>query len=235
MYLSSIIYRIVTEQADKREIRDLFGKYVSPEVASEILKATEAEELKLGGEQRDVAVLFADLRGFTALSEQMTPESVVDMLNAHFSVIIEKILIYKGVVNKFTGDNVMAVWNAPQSQPEHAFSPVKAALEAQQAIAELEQSRPDLPKVQFGFGISTGEVFAGNVGSKGRLEYTVIGDTVNLASRICGAAPGGQVWISSETYNYVKDKFEVKELEPQYFKGKAAPVVVYQVLRERTP
>ena len=134
------------------------------------------------------------------------------------------------MVNKFAGDCIMAVWNAPQSQTDHAVLAVKAAYESQQLILEKQKSDTTLPVVQFGIGINTGEAVAGNMGSMGRAEYTVIGDSVNLASRICSAAPGGEIWIGQHTYEQVKDIFKTKEMEPQLFKGKSEPVVVYRVL-----
>jgi len=144
--------------------------------------------------------------------------------------MIERVLDNDGMVNKFAGDNIMAVWNAPQFQQEHAKLAVKAAWEAQRAIMDRQHDDPSLPRVQFGIGINTGEAVAGNVGSSGRAEYTVIGDAVNLAARICGATPGGKVWIGAETYRQVKDYVEVEELERQSFKGKAEPVAVYRVV-----
>jgi adenylate cyclase len=230
VYVSSIIYMIVTEQSDKRFIKELFGKYVSLPVAEEIVSLADTGKLKLGGEQREVTVLFADIRHFTQMSEQMSPDATVNMLNTYLSVIIDRVLANDGMVNKFAGDNIMAVWNAPQLQSEHARLAVKAAGEAQQKITELQQSDPSLPQVQFGIGINTGEALAGNVGSSGRVEYTVIGDAVNLASRICGAAPGSEVWIGPETYHQAKDYLEVEELEPQTFKGKTERVVTYRVI-----
>ena len=116
------------------------------------------------------------------------------MLNTYLSIIIQTVLDNDGMVNKFAGDNIMAVWNAPQFQPEHARLAVKTAWEAQQTIIELRKSDPSLPQVEFGIGINTGKALAGNVGSSGRTEYTVIGDTINLGSRICGGTPGGEVW-----------------------------------------
>lgn len=229
IYAASMIYRITAEQADKREVRDLFGKYVSPEVAGEIMRLSDSEGLKLGGEEREVTVLFTDIRGFTQLSEQIPPEAIVNILNRYFSVIIARILANEGMINKFAGDNIMAVWNAPQSQPDHALLAVRAAVESQQAIREMQEEEADLPPVQFGFGISTGQAIAGNVGSAGRMEYTVIGDAVNLASRICGAAPGGQVWISEQTSEQMSGEFQLKELERQHFKGKKEAVAVYEV------
>ncbi|MFC2019801.1 adenylate/guanylate cyclase domain-containing protein, partial [Chloroflexota bacterium] len=134
-----------------------------------------------------------------------------------------------GMVNKFAGDNIMAVWNAPQHQAEHARLAIKAAWESQQVIAEMQRSDPSLPRVQFGVGINTGAALAGNVGSLGRAEYTVIGDAVNLASRICSATAGGEVWVGPETYRQAQDHIEAEELAAKSFKGKTESVVVYRV------
>jgi len=229
-YVTNVLCAVVAEQSDRRLIKDLFGRYVSHPVATEILEMANAGKLELGGEQRTVSVLFADMRGFTQMSEQMSPGDVVDMLNNYLSIMIERVLDNDGMVNKFAGDNIMAVWNAPQFQQEHAKLAVKAAWEAQRAIMDRQHDDPSLPRVQFGIGINTGEAVAGNVGSSGRAEYTVIGDAVNLAARICGATPGDEVWIGAETYRQVKDYVEVEELEPQSFKGKAEPVAVYRVV-----
>jgi adenylate cyclase len=227
--VSSIVCLIVIEQSDQRFVRELFGRYISPQVAQEIISLADNNQLSLGGETREVTVLFADIRHFTEMSERISPKSIVSMLNTHLPIVIDKVLQNGGMVNKFAGDNIMAVWNAPESQPEHARLAVKAALEAQQAIALLTQSDLSLPGVQFGIGINTGKALAGNVGSPGRFEYTVIGDSVNLAARICGITPGGEVWIGPETYRQARDYLEVEDLEPQTFKGKTEQVVVYRV------
>ena len=155
------------------------------------------------------------------------------MLNTYLSVVSDAVVHHDGIVNKFGGDNIMAVWNAPQSQPEHALLAVKVAWEAQQKIAEMQQSDEQLLPVQFGIGINTGIALAGNIGSAGRSEYTVIGDSVNIASRICSSTPGGEVWIGAETYNQTKEYIETEELEAQRLKGKSAPVMVYRVTRMR--
>jgi len=229
LYVSNVVYMVVSEQSDKRFVKELFGRYISPQIAKEIVSRADAGELHLGGEQRELSVLFADIRNFTQISEQLSPEATVKMLNTYLSVVADAVVQHDGIVNKFGGDSIMAVWNAPQSQPEHALLAVKAAWEVQQKIAELQKgdNRP-LP-VQFGIGINTGIALAGNIGSVGRTEYTVIGDSINIASRICSSAPGGEVWIGAETYNQTKDYIETEELEPQKLKGKAAPVIVYRV------
>ncbi len=234
LYISSVFTVIVNEQSDKRFVHDLFGRYVSPQVAKEILSLADTNRLNLGGEQREVTVLFADIRGFTEMSEKMSPEAVVNMLNTYLSVISDHVLQNGGIINKFIGDNIMAIWNAPNYEPGHTKLAIKAAWEAQQNIAELKQSDPSLVQVNFGIGINTGEALAGNVGSSGRTEYTVIGDAVNLASRICGVTPGGEIWIGPVTYQGAKDYLEVEELPPQTFKGKTKPVVVYKVMGLRS-
>lgn len=229
LYLSSVFTVIVNEQADKRFVHDLFGRYVSPQVAQEILSLADTGKLNLGGEQREVTVLFADIRGFTKMSEQMSPEATVNMLNTYLSILSDKVLGYAGMVNKFIGDNVMAIWNAPNPEADHAALAVRAAWEAQQEITALQERDPSLPPVRFGIGINTGQALAGNVGSSGRSEYTVIGDSVNLAARICGAAPGGEIWLGPETYRQAKEHLDAEELPPQSFKGKTEAVVVYRV------
>jgi adenylate cyclase len=229
VYVGNALYMIVAEQSDKRFVKELFGRYISPQIAREIVSRADAGELHLGGEEREVSVLFADIRGFTSMSEQLSPEAIVKMLNTYLSIVADAVVQHDGIVNKFAGDNIMAVWNAPQSQPEHALRAVRAAWEAQQKLAELRQrdARP-LP-VQFGIGINTGVALAGNIGSSGRSEYTVIGDSVNTASRICSSTPGGELWIGAETYNQTKDYIETDELEAQRLKGKSEPIRVYRV------
>jgi len=229
VFVSSIFTQIVMVQSDKRFVTDLFGRYVSPQVAKKILNLADTNQLKLGGEEREVTVLFADIRGFTELGERISPEATVNILNTYLSVITDKVLQNNGMVNKFIGDNIMAVWNAPNYDPSHAQLAVKTAWEAQQEITKLQQSEQVLPQVKFGIGINTGNALAGNVGSLGRSEYTVIGDAVNTAARICGVTPGGEIWIGNETYNQSKNFLEIDELQPQSLKGKAKPVPVYRV------
>jgi adenylate cyclase len=229
LYVSNVVYMVVSEQSDKRFVKDLFGRYISPQIAKEIVNQADTGELHLGGEQREVSVLFADIRNFTQISEQLSPEAVVKMLNTYLSAVTDAVVQHDGIVNKFAGDNIMAVWNAPQSQPEHAFSAVQAAWEAQRRLTELQQNDSQGILVQFGIGINTGIALAGNIGSIGRTEYTVIGDSVNVASRICSSAPGGEVWIGAETYNQTKDNIDVEVLEAQRLKGKSAPIEVYHV------
>lgn len=229
VYVSNILCIVTMEQSDKRFVKELFGRYVSPQIAREIVSRADAGNLRLGGEERDVSVLFADIRGFTPMSEQLSPEATVEVLNTYLAAVSDAVVDHDGIVNKFGGDNIMAVWNAPQSQPEHALLAVKAAWTAQLRVAELRQSGTRLPPVRFGIGINTGVALAGNVGSAGRSEYTVIGDPVNTASRICSATPGDEIRIGAETYGRTKNCLEAEQMEPQHVKGKAAPITVYRV------
>lgn len=232
VYVSSVLYVTIMEQADKRFVKELFGRYISPQIAREIVSQADSGELHLGGEEREITVFFADIRNFTGLSEQLSPEDLVKTLNVYLTIMIDAVIDNGGLVNKFIGDNVMAIWNAPQSQPGHAMMAVKAAWDAQLKVAELDNREYDPsspPVLRWGIGINTGIALAGNVGSAKRAEYTVIGDTVNLAARICGGAPGGDVWISDQTYQQVKEYLEVEEMERQSFKGKSTTTQVYRV------
>lgn len=226
--VAALSYSVISERSTAREMQDLFGRYVSPQVARELVDRADRGRLSLGGELREVTVLFGDIRGFTPLSARTPPSELVALLNEHFEVIISQIMENGGIVNKFAGDAVMAFWNAPDDQPGHAVSACRAALAAQE---QLERLSADAPLARWGFGVSTGVVLAGNVGSGKRLEYTVIGDSVNLGARLCGVAPAGEIWISASTYQQVEDILEVEQLPPQPIKGIEGPVTAYRLKR----
>lgn len=219
--VSALGYREVAQRASQRETQDLFGRYVSPQVARELINRADQGELQLGGELREVTILFGDIRGFTPLSTKMAPQDLVSLLNRHFDVIVSRIMENGGIVNKFAGDAVMALWNAPEDQPDHALLACRAAMQAQEDLIALDGSGP---VVRWGFGINTGTVVAGNIGSGKRQEYTVIGDPVNRAARLCGIAPAGEVWIGDPTYEQVKGRIGTEPLPPQNIKGIDTPV-----------
>ena len=229
--MAALVYRVLTERATQRDVAELFGRYASPEIAQELMHRYDQGELQLGGELREVTVLFADIRGFTTLSETMTPSQLVGLLNRLFEVIISSIWTNGGIVNKFLGDAVVAFWNAPGQQPDHAFMACRAAISAQAHLEALVQSGP---AARFGFGINTGSALAGNVGTASRLEYTVIGEPVNTAARLSQAAGGDEIWIGEGTHRLVQGRIEAEELPPQYLKGMAGPVTVYRLRREAT-
>jgi adenylate cyclase len=223
------LYNVTIERYQRKEITDTFGRYVSKSVVDKILTTVKRDNLKLGGHEQEVTVAFADLRGFTAMSQNLTPIELVRVLNTYLSVVIETVIDHQGVINKFGGDSVLAIWNAPITCERHALMAVKAALAVQSSITELSHQDLSLPKLNFGIGINTGKAVAGNLGSRQRLEYSVIGDTVNIASRLTGAATGGKVWIGVDTYKEIKEFIEVVFLGETEVKGRQGKIPVYEV------
>ena len=223
------LYNVTAERSEKREITKTFGRYISPQVADRILAALDKGKLRLGGEVHEVTAAFADVRGFTSIAEKMPPEELVRVLNTYFSLIVRAVLKYEGMINKFGGDSITAIWNVPTECKGHGLLAVKAALEAQRSINEL-QREATLPRMDFGIGINTGKAVAGNMGSEDRLEYSVIGDAVNVAARLASTAPGGKVWIGADTFKQVRDYVKARRLRPLAMKGKRKPVTAYEVL-----
>lgn len=224
-------FNIMTEGLKERErIKETFSRYVSRQVAEKILK--EKDSIYLKGEKRRVTVLFSDIRGFTALAEKLPPEDVVSLLNDYFSIMVDIIFRYGGTLDKFIGDALMAVFNAPANQDDPELRAVITGLRMQEALSDLNRKRLSNGKTQIitGIGINTGEVIAGNIGSEKRLEYTVIGREVNLAQRIESKTQKGELLISEKTYEYVKDNVEVMKLQPVELKGIEGKVSVYAVI-----
>jgi class 3 adenylate cyclase len=221
--------------AEREFIKTTFSKYVSKQVAERILK--DREVLKLEGEKRRVTVLFADMRGFTTLSATLPPEEVFQMLNEYFAVMVNVIFKYNGMLDKFIGDAIMAVWNVPIDLAHHEMRAVLTGLELQQEVALINQRRlaEGRPQVNIGIGINTGEAMAGNIGAAERLDYTVIGAGVNLAQRIESRTQKGQLMISEATYEAVKEWVEVIDMGPVAVKGLDEPVHLYSVIRATRP
>lgn len=228
-YVTSIVSQYLLERRERSRVTGLSGRYVSQAVVDEILSNPDA--IKLGGERKDVTLLFIDIRGFTPLSEKMEPEDVINVLNEYLDLCTQAIFKYGGTLDKFIGDGVMAIFGAPVPQEDHAKRAVLAGIELKSQADELNRRIEEKygRSVRFGMGINSGPAVIGNIGSKERLEYTAIGDTVNLASRLESNAKPGQILISEETYRRVKDDFVFKELPPLKVKGKEKPVNVYEV------
>jgi adenylate cyclase len=222
-------YNVADERKQQGKVRKTFGRYVSPTVAEKILDSMEEGQLHLGGQEQEVTIMFADVRGYTGLSRKMEPSKLITLLNSYLTAIIEAVIENEGIVNKFAGDNIMAVWNAPETCDGHAARAVKAALAAQEALAEVWEHQPDMPRMEFGIGINTGIAVVGNMGSEDRLEYSVIGDTVNYASRITDAAPANKIWIGAATFDYVKNQVETTQMENVLVKGGKLPFNVFEV------
>jgi adenylate cyclase len=210
-------------------IKRAFSRYVAPEVAEEVLK--DPEHAMLSGERRQATVLFCDIRGFTSMSERLTPEQVVSLLNDFYTLMIETVSKHDGSLQKFLGDAVLAVFGAPIAHPDHAARAVLTALDMRAAVADLGKRRRalGLPPFEVGIGVSVGEVVAGTVGTEERMEYTVIGDSVNVASRLQDRAKPGSILLSRRTYDAVRDVVDAKSLGAIKVKGKEAEVEVYEV------
>ncbi len=229
-FLATNIYNLTRVQAEKAEIISTFGRFTAPPVVDRILASLKDGRVNLGGDVKEITVAFADIRGFSGIAEKMRPEELVAVLNEYLSVIIQTVLKYGGMVNKFGGDSVMAVWNVPLACERHAQLAIEAAISAQYAVQELQNKNPNLLKLEFGIGINTGDAIAGTMGTEVRLEYSVIGDAVNTAARITGAAPGGSVWIGASTYAQAKDYIIAKPLDPMHVKGKDELIQAYEVI-----
>lgn len=215
---------------EKEMIKQAFTRYVAREVVEEILK--DPEQIALTGERREVTVLFCDIRGFTPLSERLSPEAVVALLNEFYTLMIDTVFKNEGTLDKFLGDAVMAVFGAPISHGDHSGRAIRTALAMQAGIAELSKKRVREGKdpIAVGIGVSAGEAVAGTVGTENRMEYTVIGDRVNLAARLEANASPGQILISQWTYEKVDKLVNARTLGYFKVKGKEEEVEVYEVL-----
>jgi adenylate cyclase len=226
------IYSYATEGRQKQAIRGMFAQYMSEVVISHLLQ--HPEKLKLGGERRRVTLFFSDLAGFTTLSERLDPETVVGLLNDYLSRMTDIILAEDGTVDKFEGDAIMAFWGAPLDQADQAIAACRAALRQAAALKDLNRlfAQRQLPLLSLRMGLHTGEAIVGNLGSQKRFDYTVIGDTVNLASRLEGLNKfyGTAIMASEATVQECRDLVEFRELDWVAVKGRATAVTVYEVL-----
>jgi len=232
-YAAVTAARFASERGERRQVSDIFGRFVSAEVRDMIVNMAleDPDLIQPGGRQAEISVLFADIRGFTTISENLPPSEVVEILNWYLDSMEEAVFEQGGTLDKYTGDGMMVLFGAPLEQPDHAERAVRAALGMQRAATAVSRQRGDVRwKVAYGIGIATGPAVVGHIGSQRRLDYTAIGDTVNLASRLEGKAAPGAILINRAAYERVRDVAVVEELEPVMVKGKARPVAVYEVV-----
>ncbi len=230
-YIYCLAIGYILEKLKRKKVLNAFKKYVAPEIVEEISKKGDFK-IKLGGENRDIAVLFVDIRGFTTMSEALEPEQVVEILNNYLNLTTNAIFKNKGTLDKFVGDATMAVFNSPFDLEDYVFKAVCAAMDIVAGGAALEDEllKKFGRSVGFGVGVNCGPAVVGNVGCEFRMDFTAIGDTVNTAARLEANAKKGQVLISDEVYERLKDRIEVEEIGEIPLKGKSKGVCVYSVL-----
>jgi adenylate cyclase len=234
MFLAATTYRFFAEERDKRKARERFSRFLAPAIVDEVLR--QEGSIRLGGEKKELTALFADIRGFTTISEQLDPHVLLEVLNQYLTPMTDIIVQgHQGTLDKYIGDAIMAFWGAPRPQPDHALRGCKAALAM---LEELDRLRAGwraqgLPDIDVGIGLNTGPMSVGFVGSQDRFyNYTILGDAVNLASRLEGANRpyGTRIIIGPETHAQVREQVVVRPLDLVRVKGKREPVRIYELL-----
>ncbi len=237
LFLAIAVWRYVTEERQKRETRRAFQFYLSKDVIDAVLKDTT--KLGLGGERRELTVLFSDIRGFTTISEGLAPEDLTALLNEYLTPMTDLVFAHRGTLDKYMGDAIMAFYGAPIAFADHPHAACHTALEMMSVLAELRQGwrQRDLPEIDIGIGINTGVMSVGNMGSVNRFDYTVMGDHVNLGSRLEGLNKqyGSHVIVSEFTRAAIGDAFTCRELDSVAVKGKQEPVHIFELLHAGPP
>jgi len=235
-YLGITGYRYMTEEREKKKIRGAFQHYLTASVVEQMLK--HPERLRLGGEKKDLTVLFSDIRGFTSISEHMTPETLVKFLNEYLTKMTDIIFKYDGLLDKYMGDAIMAIWGAPLDQPDHTRRACYTALDMVDELRGLQQkwAAEGMPQLNIGIGINAGPMVVGNMGSDRRFDYTVMGDSVNLGSRLEGLNKvyGTNIIVSEMTYERVREEILGRQLDSVRVKGKEQPVKIYELQVRRS-
>jgi adenylate cyclase len=234
-YLVNIAIKTYFETKNKNFITKQFGRYISPELVKEI--ASSDREIALGGINKELSILFLDIRGFTTLSEKLQPAEVVDFLNTMFNLITEKALENHGTIDKFIGDAAMILFNAPLDVPNHEYYAVKTAYDIQRGMEDVRNRIKEKYNVvvSVGIGINTGEVVVGNIGSYLRVDYTAIGDHVNIAARIESNTTAHQILVSESTYDRTKEHFEYNFAGEKMMKGKSVALKLFEVTELKNP
>lgn len=232
LYPSVILFRYVTEEREKRQIRAAFGLYLHPEVARMV--SEDPTLLRLGGEKQELTVMFTDIRDFTSISETFEPEALVEFLNEYLGAMTDIVFAHNGLLDKYIGDAVMALWGAPLPLPDHAAKACRTALDMRDKLKDLHRDwkARGLPSLEIGIGINTGPMVVGNMGSHRRFNYTVIGDHVNLASRLEGLNKvyGTHILLSQYAHAQLGEEFLLREIDAVRVKGKQQPVAIYELL-----
>lgn len=224
------VQNILKSIREKSRLQEVFARHTSPEVMRELLGRTD--DLMLSGELRQVTVMFADIRGFTRIASGAEPEQIVKELNQYLTVMSEEVIAEGGTLDQFMGDGIMAIFGAPLLHDDDTMRAVRSAIRIQTRTAELNHKRVEegnLP-MMVGIGITAGPAVVGNIGSPPRMEYTAIGDCVNMASRLQGFAGGGYVIVSEEVCKHISGQIKARPLDPANVKGKSEPVKIFSVI-----
>ena len=216
--------RYVLEERERRKVEHIFGQYIDPRVARQLAATRSVDDLISRGERRDLTALFMDIRGFTAMSESMQASDVLALIQEYLDDMSKLILKWDGLIDKYVGDEIMALWNTPLAQADHALLAIRCAYDLIDSAPMLQERlvARGLPRIGWGVGINTGPAVVGNMGSKDRLQYTALGDTINTAARFCGAAPPFGVLIGWPTFQACADYIAVDEMPGMQLKGKSA-------------
>ena len=217
-------------RATQQQIRSTFERFVAAEVVEQLL--ADPDQVSLGGRLQEISVVFADLQGFTTLSERFasTPEKVIGVLNRYLELMVATLKQHGAAIDKYLGDGVMALFNTPLAQPDHALRAVTAAVRTREALPDLYKEYESDFQLRVNFGIHTGRAVVGNIGTAELMNFTAIGDTVNTASRLQGIGKNSQVIVSQAAYDQVKDHVIAHNLGPHYVKGREEAVVAYEVV-----
>jgi adenylate cyclase len=232
-HTAAVSYQRLIERKKRRQVEGMFGRYVSHQVRDFLVQHPDAANPS--GREERLTMFFSDVRGFTSMSEKMEPHEVQQLLSEYFTEMTGILFKHGGTLDKFMGDAIMAFFGNPQPQPDHARRAVFMALEMQEAMTRLNQkwTAEGRRTIGVGMGINTGNVTVGNLGSKDFLNYTVIGDAVNLACRLEQNAKAGEIIITQATFDEVKDVVEVEPMDPIRVKGKSEPIPIYRVTRRK--
>ena len=216
--------RYVLEERERRKVELIFGHYIDPRIARQLAASKSVDEIISRGERRDLTMLFVDIRGFTAMSEAMRAEDVLAVIQDYLDEMSALIFKWDGTIDKYVGDEVVAIWNAPVAQPNHALLAVRCAYDLVNSAPALlaKLAAKGLPPISWGIGINTGPAVVGNMGSKDRLQYTALGDTVNTAARFCGAADAFTVIVGQPTFDACAQFVAVDQVPGIQLKGKSA-------------
>ncbi len=236
-YTGVTAYRFLYEDRERRKVTSLFGQYLKPEIVAQLAKTRGGvEDIMRGGERRDITLLFVDIRGFTSMSESMSAHDVTDVVQMYLDHLSGIIFTWDGTIDKYVGDEIVAFWNAPRTQQDHALLAVRCAYDLINRAPELQEKllAKGLPPIRWGVGVNTGEAVVGMMGSRSRLQYTALGDTVNTTARFCSNAPAFHLLIGQPTYDACKDYIAVDLVPGVQLKGKSAETFrIYQVVAIR--